>query len=620
MQDRYCRHILNRIVGVCTWVMSMAGALRRFSQESRAGGHAEGSSLRVGLLATDAMVGDVNEDDDFTAGCCGPRDRDERVPPHLGDQKYFCAVILWYVCRNLPEMFGHAFFGTSREPLLEQSIDDLVALNPVPSLWTLPDDDPKRYIIRWYHIVSVLGIRNKLQHPSRVQGNNSCENKTPVTEADDLRWAWQMQAEKFMKLLEQRRVKGGAAEHETALLASLGSELGIIDKGATVLGKSCYQLAKQMIQRRRPTDRLSPSSSSSAAVHVPVGPRYRTDLEVWASSSPQQAPWELSCLAHFVPDALGLVSTETRRSNNLLGVLQEFTFCDNTFMKSWDESDPATVAGWWDHKACSIICARFLENLNYTCTMQAEQTTPEEKEEQQHEEPERVELMKMIYKQLQTCATCKSEILTEILDWKKHKPGKLYHCEAEIQSLEDTPETARADQHRSVELRKNVYRYLAWNQILKPNFSLASISHDCPAKRIHSISCFDMALIKANDDDNNKPAILCGPIVTGRASEAFWTEWSREDGKRGELLDLLRRNNALDMYLIGELKPHSDLATINPFIRDESVREDLLCRIQDSLFRVLNDSVSFIHVQSSHIYFGSFHVCSKLSPVIFRTH
>ncbi|KAJ9161715.1 hypothetical protein NKR19_g1936 [Coniochaeta hoffmannii] len=413
---------------------------------------------------------------------------------------------------------------------------------------------------------------------------------------------WQTKAEKSMRLFEHGRLSGRNLGHEAANLAGLGPELGTDKTGITALGKSCLDLAKRLVEARRPTEKLCPGRSRIL--------RWDSKQDI-RSAKPRPAPWELSCLAQHLPLNLDIAGSDENR-DVILDQCKEFMVTDYTFMASWDASKPTTVGHWWNFITSSVVCAKLLDEeiarreellkQNHSMDPQNATTGPE---------AEQVELLRKIY------ACCKKQkrapAWKSTFDWRRLKPKMLYHSDTAARSWTDTPQVETVNQKAAIKLRSNIWQFLICNSMGELAETLREIEHNSGPAKLHNISCFDLFLTA---DSNDLPEIS-EPVPSGRANKAFWDEWAGETGDLGDrveptqksrLLRLFRRGNRvmgrhksaiegsglMDLYLVGNMGPiERSVLRDYPLLgaSPNVTRETLLSKYQESLLSILNSSL-----------------------------
>jgi hypothetical protein len=334
MRPRYRKKIVGTVRGFFLWVLDLFGAVERFDAAP---------ALRdpgVGLFPSDILT---NHDSN-------KRECKSTVPECLiGPQKYYGAMIIWYIMAVLPEVFTGL-------PLADQKLlwENLVYFGNAQTTpyHSLLMDDPYGCIIRWYHNFALLRLCERLleddpvefetilpqlltgmsryDQPPRAsnvagQPKQKREIEPPLsvklfTILNSRVTNWQTNAEKAMRLFEQGRLRDRQLGHETAILAMVGEEMGIPQQALTVRGVTCLDLAKTLLRRRKPTETLNAGRS-----HI-----LRWDpLHDIRSAKPRPAPWELSCLAQHMPYILGV---DTCDKDKCLEKCMKFMFSDFSFM------------------------------------------------------------------------------------------------------------------------------------------------------------------------------------------------------------------------------------------------------------------------------------------------
>lgn len=185
----------------------------------------------------------------------------------------------------------------------------------------------------------------------------------------------------------------------------------------------------------------------------------------------------------------------------------------------------------------------------------------------------------------------------EGFNWRKRRPGPLYHADTSVQSLEDTPHVYRLKQTHNVRLRPNIRQVINNNFLPEPDWSLRNIKECLRAEKLRHISCFDYALCGSPEI----PEVALSS-VRGRAL-CRWDNSSVVSKKVARVLK--RRQELWDLYFLGEgdLRKFAGLKEVTEDqsnlldVRDQNSgaareRLEFLEAYGNSLFRVLNDSVS----------------------------
>jgi len=630
MRIRYQSRIVNRVRDVCVWVSKLAEFVWdvKFLQDPE-----------VGILASEVLPGPPGK-----RACKSRAPVLHKNPSSISNHKYYCSIIVWYVILQLPEVFGFdepdvdvaSQLGFAQQTLWWYCNTQLweylsrYKLPQIPGNSRLKAmDDPTGCILRWYHYLSLCSLCELLQRRDPQKFDSICgdlrsrwedrvaqlrvldseryrDMETPQDEIGMLKedvQKWQVKAEKSMRLFEQGRLSRRNLGHEAANLVGVGMELGVSTNGITALGKSCAEFAAGLIKARKPTEKLSPGRSRIL--------RWDSNKDM-RSAKPRPAPWELSCLAQFLPYNLDIVSPQIR--DVLLDQCKEFMVSDYTFMASWDASKPTTVGHWWNFITSSVVCAKLLDNEIATRKAESERRRQtEDQTEASSLEKQKIELLKKIY------ACCRNDETRAIptaslpvVEWKRLKPKMLYHSDAAARSFKDTQHVEKVKQNADINLRKNIRQFLGCNCMPEPAETLSAIEKHSGPSKLHNISCFDFFLTA----DSNELPEISEPFASGRADIAFWDEWATEKGdakltgdpkQKTEMLKLFRRerlikglrdgvitgSGIMDLYLIGNTKP-IELSVLreHPLLVDTEKRENLLSTYQELLLSKLNNSVS----------------------------
>ena len=272
------------------------------------------------------------------------KDRQHR-DPKAKDQKWCCALILWYIMYQRPSIFADGYMKDRLWSCIE-------TLNAFDCNDRGGDaryaDEPKVCFLHWYHNHSIIKLCEVLrsEDPERFGRLNVDLKKRN-------RWVmeWQARTEKSLGLLGRTsgRLAHQSIDYEVANLALLGDEISVINRPLTQQYKAYLQQTKDLLIARKETRLLSPG---------------RPDITNWTpgdfrSVMPRPAPWELSCLNHLSPISLGVAQNPRDSFNDC----QEFLLGDYTFMTTWDQSKIDSVGQWWDFCTSSIVGAELLKEV-----------------------------------------------------------------------------------------------------------------------------------------------------------------------------------------------------------------------------------------------------------------
>ena len=174
-------------------------------------------------------------------------------------------------------------------------------------------------------------------------------------------------------------------------------------------------------------------------------------------------------------------------------------------------------------------------------------------------------------------------------DWERRRPRLLYHADTWVQSLEDTPNVFGVKQTQSIRVRANIQRTFDNNYMKTPDWKLSTIEKSVPASDLWNVTCVDYFL-KPNSFD--MPEI--GISVAGRL-ETF-KSGGKDTSVHGELIRHFNKfPHAWDLYFLNQHKNNVKLPKNKPQFTSDEVRNSILKNYSDSLFDVLNDSVSYLH-------------------------
>ncbi|EXJ75798.1 uncharacterized protein A1O5_00305 [Cladophialophora psammophila CBS 110553] len=305
-------------------------------------------------------------------------------------------------------------------------------------------ENPHICFLRWYHSHSVNRIIHKLQENPN---NRTSTSRVDCSKHKDWAEHWQVRAERALRLFGQGRLINQHLSHDVANLALVGKEIQIEKRALGLQGKSCLQYAQDLIKRRQVKKELNPGEALVRrwdAIHN----------HAIRSSMPRPAPWESNCLEHHVP-----VNLEVALSvEECMEACKEFLLSDYTFAADFDASNPETVAQWWDMKTSSIISWKILDGL-----MSENNATKATFSQLVKAERKVVDKPSKIEETIQALTECIRQRLPPAEDmvgysWRKRRPNLLYHADAAVQSLEDTPQVYDQKQ-KSVTVRTHIGKY-----------------------------------------------------------------------------------------------------------------------------------------------------------------
>jgi hypothetical protein len=594
MQERYRSNIIVRLQGVCLWVLQVARAAGMPDQLQDRG---------LGLLTIDANSSehpldiDVISEDSASKRRCKQLDSGKVEVNSLGDQKYYCAMTIWYIIHQLPEILKADIVLQG----LWERFTDLAFIRTPDKSGLVAIDNPTGCIVRSYHNVCFANICKALRSldPDRYTG--ACDkfkrqvniraqiNRNPNWQQVELDLAqiekqavkWQARARKAMRLFEQGRLSGQNLGHEAANLAYVGPELAIKATAITSRDRSCLDIARQLVGSRKPTTVLSPGRSRIL--------RWDPNHDI-RSAKPRPAPWEVSCLAQHVPCNLGVVKSAER--GRCIDACKEFMISDYTFMASWDASRLATVGQWWDFITSSVICANMLEEaIDKKDDRQEDRQGRNDDGDDDKENALDLEKIQLLRSLCDYHRESRDRAAVVGFDFLKQKPRLLYHSDSTARSLEDTPDVYKLNQSpEEVQLRHNLRHYLYdVNYMPQPERSMETIKNGIAPSKVHNLSCFDIIPIT---DRNDLPE-LSEPIPHGRADPSFWFRGNPLELKQKKELKKLFDSHPglIDMYLIGRARDHAVWRRNSQILGNDNIRLDLLASYQRPLLRVLNDSV-----------------------------
>jgi len=505
--------------------------------------------------------------------------------------------------------------------------------------------DPYYCLLRWYHNHALCEIFSRLQKEDedRLQECGVDFDFHRRQAAD-----WQVNAEKAMRLFDKGRLTNEQLTSNVAYLCLLSEEIGIKREPLATQSQSCLQIVRHIVEHRGETKTFEGGRANVI----------RWSSKSMRSSKPRPGPWELTCLPHHMAVALSVGDVERSMEETKL-----FMLSDYTFSKSWDPSWSDLAGGWWDFEVTSIICAKMLDDfqpkkisktatkdpqdeqigsksliqqqrvgstINLTASSESEsnlntsvQPPPEERQESMEV------LMKSMAKML------KQKILgveyTSRFDWMITRPEGLFHPDAVVQSLEDTPKVFKIKQLRNTRIRNNVQRYLSREKMPEMDWSIENVSGRIPPAQLRHISCFDFALVS---DGTKRPEIRISSACGGVPHQHGATDKPGIVAKLGNLIadmsedDQLQLQNMFkginerdqgmwDLFYLGIADEYPRFQYYPKSLRDRlcgegGLRHRLLNQYQKSLFSVLNDSVSnrtscrYIRIQCTNIFLTQF--------------
>ncbi|KAK0642174.1 hypothetical protein B0T16DRAFT_462179 [Cercophora newfieldiana] len=608
MQDAYRAAIVTRIRSVCRWLLGFSD---RIVQK---GGFRKLRDPDAGVLVSDVLSAPAEKPR------CQPRplwqanntaEENEQLEDdrpgrgslrntRLRAQRFYLAITIWYVVNQLPEVFFHEnnVDAAAMKEYLWNHIQVLVSIrNEDNRAHAIASDDSHGCFVRWYHSFSVQRLCAYLRRQDEQRFSGTEVNVEAV-----LRQAlhWQVKAEKSLRLYSQGRLTEANLGHEPANLAMLGPELGVTGRLLILRAKSCLDVARELVEARKPTKRLN----AGRAVVIRWDPKNKT-----RSAKPRPAPWELSCLAQHLPISLGAAAAQGKGRGVHLDRCNKFLLADFTYSSSWDTSKTTTVGQLWDFVTSSIICAELVDNIateNATNNTLEATDSSEVTNDDCSPDPRLAKLEAVVAQISQLIAQnemdkrCGQKIdihRGQRFDWLSFRPKPLFHADTTVQSLEDTPEFYHLKQTQSMKLQTNIDKYLKDNFMPPNEWSLETIKDAIHASKLHHLSCFDLALMV---DRNDLPEIS-KPFIRGRANADFWKPggWlsKKHPVKSAQLLALLGTDSTLmDLYLIGKAAEYPGFQLwkeeAQDLLRNQDLKDELLDAYQDSIFMVLNDSIA----------------------------
>jgi len=265
--------------------------------------------------------------------------------PKAKDQRWCCALILWYIMCQCPSTFADQYMKERLWSCIKM-LSNFDSNNREGD--TRYTDEPIVCFLHWYHNHSIIKLCEVLRSEDHERfGRLNLDLKRRN------RWVmeWQARTDKSLGLLGRAsgRFSHQSIGYEVANLALLGEEISVVNRPLTQQYKAYLQQTKDLLTARKETRVLSPG---------------RPDITNWKpgnfrSITPRPAPWELSCLNHLSPISLGVA----QNSNDSFNDCQEFLLGDYTFMPTWDQSKIDSVGQWWEFCTSSIVGAELLKDV-----------------------------------------------------------------------------------------------------------------------------------------------------------------------------------------------------------------------------------------------------------------
>lgn len=492
----------------------------------------------------------------------------------LRDQKWFCALITWYVMYqdlSVPKTHQQSLILGDKD--IENQLPTLLKVDNEVENPLLGLQDPYTCIIRSYHSYSIAQIAKVLKNSELEKDKSSKNEQSNQTNAEDLShkiwnhqgWGrrWQDRAEHAIRLFNQGRLAQYSVGHEIANLVLLSRE--ITEKRDNRYNEGLLAFIEKLIGDRQKTQK----------VHSGLPLVRRFDAEDVQSGTPYAAPWELSCLEHHLPLNWDLAVDKRERMEDC----KEFLLADYTFAPTWDPSKASAEGLWWDLCTSSIISTKLLINAAKhawgisdldpdLCDQTALSTKTSGLVIQQGDI-----FSEMIKEQKEKMTDLKNAQrvnpdLRPGFTWRKLRPRARYHPDTFVQSLKDTPKLFQTKEEGEVSVRSWIARYLEKRHIIwDPIWKLADIKKKIPAEELRHTSVFDLSL---STSDNEVPKIGF-PCITGRA-DSLWkknTGLGRDqiqsiDDIAGEVkLRKLSRPDPWDIYFLDKNRQYRQWYGLN---------------------------------------------------------
>ncbi|KAK0100648.1 hypothetical protein ONS95_007101 [Cadophora gregata] len=506
-----------------------------------------------------------------------------RVQMHT-DQSYnqacYATLAVWYVMNHCPQAASDTFKSAILLPKLTRAYE---AVQKRASRDKEPT--PKNDVLQWLHMSCLFLICNGEFITDTNKTAADGFSLSGLDRQEVIRT--QQKFEKYVSRLKTAQADSYSIENEEldrVLLVSEELELDAIPASSTAsLALSRARQSRKIILQRQRTTRFNP------------GPK------TWKGSQAiSNGPWELQCTNHQgslrVTDDANIKAARDR--------LFEFLMSDYSFMTSWDRADGNMVGKWWDIEPVSVICATLLD-LKFEGKLKSpiseaeadllghsvhdieelpsvqrrnSDTLPEPSEEDTirdillqmkklQEELSKEHLMQM--RQLLVQEDIAGSFQVKAFDWVSCKPGKLYHPDRWVQSIQDTPDLYQAKQTKDVPLRKDVRQYLARREgidiIAEPSYTPENINSKLPAAELQFLGVFDLHLSK-NFTFKSKDITLQNLVNADRPLVSETGRLSHGEGQRNSRVVGIKK--ATDSYNYDQL---------------DSYRKVLLDKLNDSL-------------------------------------
>ncbi|KAM7194686.1 hypothetical protein V8F20_007878 [Naviculisporaceae sp. PSN 640] len=632
MLAEYKQRLCSVLKGILCWILDVVPCM----------GQITSADLVRGLLPSDVYHHSVSPDAAEVAAemlpevarCSrsisvkrGRRLEDERARQRIRmrSQRWYCAIMIWYLVRNLPD-------ECMKDSDLQEGLWNALRIftsTDKSNKFTNQDnrtdtdllDDTYGCILRWYHSFAVWRIAKYLRHIDQEKFDGL---DIDIGVHKDLSDHWQAKAEKSLRLFGQGRHLRHILDHEVAYLAVVGTREELdVDPGPRIqlgVNYTCLEYVTKLIHDRPESKTLYPGASRVS----------RWDADDVRSAVKRPGPWELNCLAHHVPLCLGL---DQESDDGIMEKCWRFLLSDSLFLGSVDPTKIDTACQWWDLTASSIICTQLLVETNFslqhrqswggggtepselqkgaragtnpklvrfksTLTEEPRGESPSRrKAESSHATGDRLSPIHVEGAEEEE----KRKQYAEGLTWWRRLPLLLFHPDTTVQCLRNTPGLFGINQTRDVFLCPQIQKNFEEKWKAQPAWTLDNIMTILTPQLLRHISCVDFSL---SVDTNARPELVISHKV-GRiqcVQRDLWTgimnfvpEPHRQ--KMAELLvhEIRHSPGLLDLYFEGKQREHPSFKDFPNEVKDAlksvRVRQQFLPRYQSSLLRVLNDNM-----------------------------
>jgi hypothetical protein len=260
----------------------------------------------------------------------------------------FVTMSVWYVMRYCERALNSTFRQTldSNIATLEKRYQHDIPTRKRRQVWDGPE--LRNSILHWYHFGCLRQILEWLSAKATL------DDRAPTIRCIALiETRWRKHTEMIASSQEKGQLdtvpRYTSQEEEVDRLVLMSEELGFESSGSKT--SALIKQVSAKIAARKPTTQFS-------------HPHIR---EADEQNIPSTAPWELLCLNHHTALSLQLLSSAGTDGRYSAAINREKKNCflfrqsDNSFMPTWDRSEPCMIAQWWDAEATNVTCATFLD-------------------------------------------------------------------------------------------------------------------------------------------------------------------------------------------------------------------------------------------------------------------